>query len=43
MVNLMIKYMFNVINEDTSAMLMDVAMRSLILTSNNHFLLTNDI
>lgn len=43
MLNLMIKYMFNVINEDTSAMLMDVVMRSLILTSNNHFLLTNDI
>ena len=41
--NLMIKYMLKVINEDTGAILMNVVMRSLILTSNNHFLLTNDI
>ena len=41
--NLMIKYLLKVINEDTGAILMNVVMRSLILTSNNHFLLTNDI
>ena len=43
MLNLMTKQVFKVIDEDASAMFVDVVMRSLILTSNRHFLLRVDI